>query len=371
MLQKLKGQTAFAELEIDLRKMIFSGELSGNAAIPTEAKLCRRYDISRNTTRKALANLVADGLLQKTQGRGTFVVPLEDRKSTSSKTQTIAAFVPSYNSPDPFSMYDRNLVSGFLECKLMKNIDINLRGLSEVNLDKILDDFYKKKINGVIWERPYNKYYPVIEKLHNCNVPQVTISRSIPGIPSIFFDGETSINETVDFLVSIGHKDIAFVDIDADYPIFKKRDMAFIDALRRNNIANPEDKLLLTNWNECLDFDDFFHTMDEKFTGTAIITGNYFVESIFAWTEKNGIRIPEELTLISLSTSNAKELVHHPAISAIIEPRREIGIKAMELCKKLIDGEEISLLPEKINGELLIRKTCRPPRYLSKILAEV
>jgi len=369
--QKINGQTAFAQLEKDLRGMIFSGELSGNSAIPTEVELCRSYDISRNTARKALANLVNEGLLQKIQGRGTFVVPLEDRKSKLLSPPVIAAFIPTYNSTDSFSMYDRNLVSGFLEYKLMKNIDIDLRGFSGINLDKIIDEFYKGKISGIIWERPYKQHYSVIEKLRDCNVPQVTISRSIPGIPSLFFDGETCIKETVDFLVSIGHKDIFFTEIDANYPIFKKRDMAFIDALQGNNISNPEDKLLLMKWNERVDYKDFYQKMDKYFTGTAIIAGSYFIESLFAWTEKKGIRIPEELTLIALSSSGATELVDHPSISAIIEPRREIGVKAMQICDKLINGENVSLLPEKVNGELLIRKTCRPPRYLANMLTEV
>jgi DNA-binding LacI/PurR family transcriptional regulator len=368
--RKIKGQTAFAQLESDLRRMILTGELAGNSAIPTEVELCKNYDISRNTVRKALTNLVTEGLLHKTQGRGTFVVPQEERHSPRSGGPVIAAIVPTFAAyPEEFSMYDRNLVAGFLEYNLMENTDISLRNHRNVNFDNLLSEYYKGTINGIIWERPYKKYYPIIEKLREANVPQITISRSIPGIPSVFFDGEASITETVDFLASIGHKDIFFADIDANYPIFKKRDMAFVDALRKNKVQNPEEKLLLMKWEERLDYQDFNQKMDRGFNGTAIIVGNYFVDSTFAWAEKKGLRIPEELTVISLSSFNAEELLSHPSISAIIEPRREIGIKAMELCHKLIDKENVSLLPEKVKGELLLRKTCRPPRYLAQILA--
>src|SRR6478609_2882049 len=42
-------------------------------AIPTERDLAVRFDTSRTTVRQALAELVVDGRLERTQGRGTFV----------------------------------------------------------------------------------------------------------------------------------------------------------------------------------------------------------------------------------------------------------------------------------------------------------
>jgi DNA-binding LacI/PurR family transcriptional regulator len=371
MSQKIKDQTAFAQLENDLREMILSGKLQDNTAIPTEAKLSKNYGISRNTARKALANLVAEGLLQKTQGRGTFVVPIEERKPVTLDTPTIAAIIPYFDFSKSLSTYDRNLVSGFLEYNLQHNTKIDILNFSTINSDKILKNFYKGTINGIIWERPCTEHFHIIEELRDSNVPQITISRSIPGVPSIFFDGETSIQETVNFLVSIGHRNISFIDFDLDYPIFKKRNIAFIDTLRKNKISNPENKLLLMKWKENLSFKDFEQKMGRNVNSTVIIVASCFVNIAFAWAEERGIRIPEDLTLISLSCLNAEELKVHPSISAIIEPRKEIGTKAMELCHKLINRKEVSLFPVKINGELLIRKTCSPPRYLAKILAEV
>jgi GntR family transcriptional regulator len=42
-------------------------------ALPTERDLAVRFDTSRTTVRQALAELVVDGRLERTQGRGTFV----------------------------------------------------------------------------------------------------------------------------------------------------------------------------------------------------------------------------------------------------------------------------------------------------------
>ena len=48
-------------------------ELPTGAAIPTERELATQFDTSRTTVRQAIAELVVDGRLERTQGRGTFI----------------------------------------------------------------------------------------------------------------------------------------------------------------------------------------------------------------------------------------------------------------------------------------------------------
>ena len=47
--------------------------LDPGAAVPTERDLAERFGTSRTTLRQAIAELVVDGRLEHTQGRGTFV----------------------------------------------------------------------------------------------------------------------------------------------------------------------------------------------------------------------------------------------------------------------------------------------------------
>ena len=47
--------------------------LAPGAGVPTERELAERFATSRTTVRQAIADLVVDGRLERTQGRGTFV----------------------------------------------------------------------------------------------------------------------------------------------------------------------------------------------------------------------------------------------------------------------------------------------------------
>jgi GntR family transcriptional regulator len=48
-------------------------ELGPDTAIPSERELMTTYDLSRATVRKAIESLIADGLLHRIHGKGTFV----------------------------------------------------------------------------------------------------------------------------------------------------------------------------------------------------------------------------------------------------------------------------------------------------------
>ncbi|MFE5883696.1 GntR family transcriptional regulator [Streptomyces hydrogenans] len=57
----------------DLRTQITTGHLKPGARLPSEPKLATHYKVSTPTIRQALALLQAEGLIEKTQGKGNFV----------------------------------------------------------------------------------------------------------------------------------------------------------------------------------------------------------------------------------------------------------------------------------------------------------
>ena len=86
-----KRETSVRQTEIDLAsdaplyeqvrdrltQVILARELSDSTPLPTEPNLMELFGVSRGTLRRAIEELVRDGLLSAEQGRGTFVVQEE------------------------------------------------------------------------------------------------------------------------------------------------------------------------------------------------------------------------------------------------------------------------------------------------------
>lgn len=63
----------YQQLRDDLVRRIAAGEWAPGEAIHTEAELSATYEVSTGTLRKAVDLLVAEGVLTRSQGKGTFV----------------------------------------------------------------------------------------------------------------------------------------------------------------------------------------------------------------------------------------------------------------------------------------------------------
>ena len=73
MLDKRSYLPLHQQLKAAIEDRILSGEWLPGTQVPSERELCEQYHISRITVRQALAALVMEGRLVRTQGRGTFV----------------------------------------------------------------------------------------------------------------------------------------------------------------------------------------------------------------------------------------------------------------------------------------------------------
>ena len=73
----------------DVLADLAANELGPDVAIPSERELMTTHDVSRSTVRKAIESLIADGLLHRIHGKGTFVTRprLESRLHLASFSQ--------------------------------------------------------------------------------------------------------------------------------------------------------------------------------------------------------------------------------------------------------------------------------------------
>jgi GntR family transcriptional regulator len=79
MTDTLTEAPLYQELTEWIREEIIAGHIKVGERIPTEPQLCEQRGVSRTTVRLAVGSLVQEGVLDRQQGRGTFVVSVPTR----------------------------------------------------------------------------------------------------------------------------------------------------------------------------------------------------------------------------------------------------------------------------------------------------
>lgn len=77
---------------------IKNGRLESGAAAPSENQIIRRFGVSSTTARRALNELVAMGFVRRIQGKGSFVLPPEERPGNSKIDVNYMVFIPGQKS---------------------------------------------------------------------------------------------------------------------------------------------------------------------------------------------------------------------------------------------------------------------------------
>ncbi|MFG6661332.1 FadR/GntR family transcriptional regulator [Sulfitobacter sp. 915] len=85
-----------------LRKRVEAGEWAGAKRLPTERDLATEYGVARNTVRRALDQLEADGLLRRRVGRGTYL--------REEETDAIATIIRRMEGTSPADMMEVRLL---------------------------------------------------------------------------------------------------------------------------------------------------------------------------------------------------------------------------------------------------------------------
>ncbi|HZB33794.1 MAG TPA: GntR family transcriptional regulator [Streptosporangiaceae bacterium] len=73
-----QSESNYQILARHLRAQVLQGTFANGRQLPTEAELAAEFQVSRQTVRRAFQELVADGMVYRVRGKGTFAQPSGD-----------------------------------------------------------------------------------------------------------------------------------------------------------------------------------------------------------------------------------------------------------------------------------------------------
>lgn len=144
--------TKYGRVMNDLQGKIISGQYPLNSKLPSETQLQAKYKVSRVTVRLAVDELVKDGLVQRVQGKGSYVRK-PHRLSRLVRTSTVESF-SQVAQENGFQTSTRLLKAETIDC------NAQLKKLLQTNNDQAMQTVRLRYLDGDPMYIEKN-YYPL------------------------------------------------------------------------------------------------------------------------------------------------------------------------------------------------------------------
>lgn len=308
---------------------IENGNLKKGERLMTENQIAEKFDMSRQTIRRAMQQLVDMGILSRIQGSGTYVgsKKMSVRKSNMN-IAVISTFYDSYIFP--------SILRG-IEKSLSKNdytMQIAFTDNKIENERRILLDLLKKNsIDGLIIEPSESSIsegnVDLYEKFSNLQIPIIFFNDKYEtyDAPCVRMDDHTVAMEATTSLLQLGHRKIAGI-FKSDDGQGSRRYQGYVEALKSYDIRLSRKNVLWIDSLLLKDMKDAEDYIFKRIKGcTAVVCYNDEVAiQVIDMAEARGINVPDDMSVISIDDSNLAGICKVP-ITSYEHPKDKLGEK--------------------------------------------
>ena len=383
------------------RERILDGRLSAGARLPTDGELAAQYQISRDSVRQALALLANEGLIDRVQGRGTFVSqpPSNGSPVTQLKQKQIGLVL----NRTLRTQVNMNLLVGVEQAAKSHGYSVSFT-YAEGNQEQQARDIARLRANQVLGMIIYltgdSTRDASIQQLQADHVPIVLIDRYFPGL-AIDYVGLDNVGggyRATEHLLILGHRRIGFIfsyEETLQTTSVYERWQGYCKALQKYGVPYDE-TLVAPDRNPCyqaaewpigsVPFDEtpvvpdfrqlqtgtheglveFLERPDRP--GAIFAVNDYVALDIMQAAKAIHLRIPEDLAVVGFDDTEFAAHVN-PPLTTIRQPFIDIGLRAGTLLISRIEG--IVGVPKHIelSTNLIIRESCGAQLHVKKILS--
>lgn len=346
-----------------LKEQILSGKLPPMTRLPTERELSAELRVNRETLSKALSKLSYEGLIVRQRSKGTFVTDTAVRTGTQRKS--IGLILPWGDASSlETDTYIAQVFAAF-RMNLPSYCDLNM----QVYNDKQGYDGLQRNYNydGMLIIAPRRESKDKLLDFKKSGVPFVVVDAGFEGddFNCVRGDNMDCTVSAIDYLVSLGHKRIAYISGKLNYINAIERLKGFQAGIRRHGLEYRKEHISTPLPTE--EFHDIGRRAAAEFltarkAPTAIITYNLdiLLDAIKVLKSRN-IRIPEDMSIIAFGDPQIAAY-NDPPITVIKRPLKEMCAKALEILMKQVSGSSTKPVQVTVKRELVVAKSCAAPK---------
>lgn len=236
------------------------------------------------------------------------------------------------------------------------------------NIDEYFDNFIARRIDGVfIAALPYKfhseKYYNLVN-----NGIKVVISGNIDvdvkKVSSIENDYMDGMEKSVEYLVSLGHRNIAYISGLGRTQKFDRKIEGYLEAIKKFDLPCGDSLLFDKNTSFGLSLQDGYNLTKKLLASGRPFSALIYANDLMAIggmkaLKEEGYRIPDDISVIGFDDICFDEFIR-PSITTVAVPKMYLGQKAFELLHTNIKRGSTGFYMNKV--ELIVRESTGPCR---------
>jgi DNA-binding LacI/PurR family transcriptional regulator len=343
------GRPLYLAVRDALRDAIDTGKFRPGDRIPSTHLVSKQLNVSLVTAHRALKELVSCGVLQRAQGRGTYVDPNYRIEPNLRGTLRLAVLLPPGASLSDDFIHPT--LEGFRRQAALSGAELVLTEIGAAA---------KGEYNGWILLSPTDADIESL-KARDEQVPTVIVGSSMESdlAQTIQFDVAAAAEHAVNHLAELGHRRISFVGGEDNAPYSRDSWKGFVRGCRGHQLPIA-DQFIIRSLQRQLD-DREQHALVRMLNGgsrpTAIVAGGFgHALNAYAAARAASAPIPEGVSVISLEDAPCAEHLS-PALTAIHCELETFGRSAVRRLLEQIDGPRRPAAPEIWTAELIVRKS--------------
>jgi DNA-binding LacI/PurR family transcriptional regulator len=355
-----KNQKAlYEQIENDIKSKISNGELNIGDQIGSQHQLSEEYNVSLITVKRALANLISEGILFSRVGKGTYVAR-KGKAVDISKHKSIGLVLRDLRHPF-FS-----LIVQSIEAKAYQmgyNLLLSSSSGKQEKEEAQITHFENIGVEGLIIAS-MNLMYRATENiisLHKRNFPYVMVSYvKDPFIYYIGTDNERGAYMATEHLIKLNYKKIGYVNGGKGNLLGILRQKGYKKALKDYGFKVDNNLIFDLGLNAdrfksgfelAENFKSFKTVPDALFFYTDLAALGFQQAAI-----NSGLKIPGDIALIGFDDIDLAKYAPSP-LTTIKQNTEKIGALAVESIINRMEGKETPVRVI-LEPELVIRNSC-------------
>ncbi|MDR1279297.1 MAG: GntR family transcriptional regulator [Opitutaceae bacterium] len=344
-----------------LRRKILGGEVGHGEQLQPELELCREIKLSRTTVRKAIADLVHEGLLVRYRGRGTFV---NIRRSPVQKKLLALLLCQNVNISGAYDL----LAQGARQAASKLGYQLllaNSRNDEQAALSQAIMLNEHKAAGTIVvpiqTPPPGDATEQVIRSLVRSGQKVIMADGHSDSdeVPSICSQNREAMHTLASHLIARGHRRIAFL---TSYRVeaVQEREDGFKQAMAEHGLKILPEYFLEVGSRDpaCQGIQEVDVFMAMRKRPQAILCLHDLIAlNVIRRCEERGWSVPGDVAVTGFDDlpQSAKS---NPPLTTMHQPLKEIGTRAVELLVQCLRGEPLPILHERLPCRLIVRQSC-------------